>query len=118
MKNANEHVLQLNKEIELIKLDVEDDDLKLNLKEALESLADIKKSGSVEGSRLLFKKLSQNFIFLASRVNGYEKPIYVQHCPMADHNKGADWLSLEKAIKNPYFGNKMLTCGSVVRIIE
>jgi Cu(I)/Ag(I) efflux system membrane fusion protein len=118
MKNANELVLQLSKEIELIKLDVVDDDLKLHLKETLESLNDIKKSGSVEGSRLLFKNLSQNFIFLASRVNGYGKPIYVQHCPMADNNSGADWLSLEKVIKNPYFGDKMLACGSVVRIIE
>jgi Cu(I)/Ag(I) efflux system membrane fusion protein len=37
---------------------------------------------------------------------------------MANNNSGADWLSLEKVIKNPYFGDKMLTCGSVVRIIE
>ncbi len=36
---------------------------------------------------------------------------YVQHCPMANDNQGADWISKEKAIKNPYFGEKMLTCG-------
>jgi Cu(I)/Ag(I) efflux system membrane fusion protein len=39
--------------------------------------------------------------------------IYVQHCPMADNNKGADWLSTEKEIRNPYFGSSMLTCGEV-----
>ena len=117
-KNVIEIVSKLTKELELIKFDTVDDDLRLNLEEALKSLTDIKKDKSLEGSRLLFKNLSKNFIFLSSQINGYEKPIYVQHCPMADNNSGADWLSLEKAIKNPYFGDKMLTCGSVVRIID
>ena len=118
LKNAIELVLQLTKKLELIKFNTLDNDLRINLEEALKSLADIKKENSVESCRLLFKNLSKNFIFLASRMNGYDKPIYVQHCPMADNNSGADWLSLEKAIKNPYFGDKMLTCGSVVRIID
>jgi len=37
---------------------------------------------------------------------------------MADDNKGADWLSLEKEIRNPYFGSGMLTCGEVTTIIK
>jgi Cu(I)/Ag(I) efflux system membrane fusion protein len=37
---------------------------------------------------------------------------------MADDNTGGDWLSLEKAIENPYFGDKMLTCGSVVKVLQ
>jgi Cu(I)/Ag(I) efflux system membrane fusion protein len=32
---------------------------------------------------------------------------------MADSNKGADWLSLEKEISNPYFGKSMINCGEV-----
>jgi Cu(I)/Ag(I) efflux system membrane fusion protein len=32
---------------------------------------------------------------------------------MAFDNKGAYWLSNVSEIKNPYFGEKMLTCGSV-----
>jgi membrane fusion protein, copper/silver efflux system len=36
---------------------------------------------------------------------------------MADSNKGADWLSLEKEIRNPYYGDAMLSCGSVERTI-
>ncbi|NNC61403.1 MAG: DUF3347 domain-containing protein, partial [Eudoraea sp.] len=35
------------------------------------------------------------------------------HCPMANSNKGADWLSSSKEIRNPYYGEAMLTCGSV-----
>ncbi|NEU07283.1 DUF3347 domain-containing protein [Flavihumibacter sp. R14] len=37
--------------------------------------------------------------------------IYKQYCPMAGNNKGAYWLSSEKDIKNPYFGEEMLNCG-------
>jgi Cu(I)/Ag(I) efflux system membrane fusion protein len=32
---------------------------------------------------------------------------------MAFNDKGAYWLSDKEAIRNPYFGDKMLTCGSV-----
>ncbi len=39
--------------------------------------------------------------------------LYVQHCPMAFRDTGADWLSNEKEIRNPYFGDKMMTCGVV-----
>lgn len=42
---------------------------------------------------------------------GYK--VYVQHCPMANNNNGADWLSKEKEIKNPYFGSSMLSCGEL-----
>ena len=32
---------------------------------------------------------------------------------MANDDKGGYWLSIEKEIKNPYFGSKMLKCGEV-----
>ncbi|MCB0656691.1 MAG: efflux RND transporter periplasmic adaptor subunit [Saprospiraceae bacterium] len=65
-----------------------------------------------------FKPLSQHMISLVSAFGSMDRPVYVQHCPMADHNRGADWLSLQKNILNPYFGDAMLTCGSTVRVIE
>ena len=37
--------------------------------------------------------------------------LYVQHCPMANNNNGADWISMEKVISNPYYGDKRWTCG-------
>jgi Cu(I)/Ag(I) efflux system membrane fusion protein len=36
---------------------------------------------------------------------------------MANDNKGATWISKDKNIINPYFGDKMLTCGSVESVI-
>jgi len=37
---------------------------------------------------------------------------------MFNNGKGANWLSKEPAIQNPYYGNKMLTCGSVTETIK
>ena len=39
--------------------------------------------------------------------------VYLEFCPMAFDNKDAFWLSKDKEIKNPYFGDKMLKCGEV-----
>ena len=36
---------------------------------------------------------------------------------MANDNNGADWISKEKEIKNPYYGDEMLTCGSILETI-
>lgn len=44
--------------------------------------------------------------------------IYKQYCPMAFKNTGAYWFSESKEIRNPYFGDKMLTCGSVEETIK
>ncbi len=43
---------------------------------------------------------------------------YLQYCPMALDNTGAAWLSAEKEILNPYFGDRMLRCGSTREVIE
>ncbi|PKP34687.1 MAG: hypothetical protein CVT98_10650 [Bacteroidetes bacterium HGW-Bacteroidetes-15] len=59
-----------------------------------------------------------NMIELTNTFNPLGETIYVQHCPMADNNKGADWLSSEKEIKNPYFGSSMLKCGEVTKEIK
>ena len=49
---------------------------------------------------------------------GTEKTLYKDFCPMANNNKGAYWLSEVKEIKNPYFGAKMMKCGSVKKQIN
>ena len=53
-------------------------------------------------------------MFNLSRVVKFDgEKIYYQYCPMAFNDKGAYWLSKSRDIKNPYFGDKMLNCGSV-----
>jgi hypothetical protein len=39
--------------------------------------------------------------------------VYKQYCPMANSGNGGYWLASEKEVKNPYYGNEMLSCGEV-----
>lgn len=39
--------------------------------------------------------------------------IYKQYCPMANDGKGGFWLASESEIRNPYYGDEMMNCGSV-----
>ena len=64
-----------------------------------------------------FEALSTDITDLVALL-GTDKVIYQDYCPMANNNKGALWLSEIKEIKNPYYGSKMLTCGSVKKQIN
>ncbi|OOG69490.1 hypothetical protein B0E43_21085 [Algoriphagus sp. A40] len=44
--------------------------------------------------------------------------IYYQKCLMYNSGKGANWLSKESSIKNPYYGSIMMTFGSTVEKIN
>ena len=85
-----------------------------NIKEDAEHIADTK---DAKHQRDHFDTLSKNFYDLI-KVSKQETPIYLQHCPMANNGKGANWLSKESTVKNPYYGSQMLTCGSVQETIS
>lgn len=85
-----------------------------NLKEHSEAIADTK---DIKQQRDHFMDLSKNMYDLI-KVSKQETPTYYQHCPMANDGKGADWLSKENAIKNPYYGSQMLTCGKTIETIK
>ena len=78
----------------------------------------IKNSEDVEYQRNQFDFLSQAIIQSVKAFGTNEKIYYVQYCPMAKGNQGADWISTEKEIRNPYFGDKMMKCGSVKLELE
>jgi hypothetical protein len=64
-----------------------------------------------------FMSLSKNMYELM-KVSKTSDPVYYQFCPMANNGKGANWLSREAGIKNPYYGAQMLTCGKTVETIK
>lgn len=73
---------------------------------------------NISEQRDFFSSLS-NSIISTTKSFGVEKGIfYIQFCPMGGNDNGAYWLSKEAEIKNPYFGNEMLTCGSVKETID
>ncbi|MBN3582309.1 DUF3347 domain-containing protein [Algoriphagus aestuarii] len=63
--------------------------------------------------RVSFDVLSNQMVTLVKSSNLTEGKLYKQYCPMAKNNEGAYWLSTSSEIRNPYFGDKMLKCGSV-----
>jgi hypothetical protein len=73
--------------------------------------ADISKSTDVDVQREAFEGLSTSMIALAKATKPAKT--YVQFCPMAAEGKGASWLSSTREVRNPYYGDKMLKCGSV-----
>lgn len=76
----------------------------------------IEETKDVGHQRDHFNTLSDNMYQLL-KVSKQETPTYYQHCPMANNGKGANWLSKENTVKNPYYGAKMLTCGKTVETI-
>lgn len=64
-----------------------------------------------------FTSLSKN-MYSVMKVSKQETPTYYQFCPMANKGKGANWLSRENIVKNPYYGSKMLGCGKTVETIN
>jgi hypothetical protein len=85
--------------------------LKENAEHILGSTAEI------EHQRKHFVRLSEGMYTLIKAFGG-GKTLYHDHCPMAQDGKGAMWLSETKEIKNPYFGDKMMKCGSVEEEIQ
>lgn len=94
----------------------------LSTYEGCESTASIAKKISettnIVYQRKEFTALSMDLIAFIKSGEIEKGTIYVQHCPMANKGDGGDWLSTEKDIKNPYYGNEMLTCGRVVEEIK
>ncbi|MBS0030064.1 DUF3347 domain-containing protein [Chitinophaga sp. 22321] len=79
--------------------------------------ANIMAATDIDAQRTLYAGLSTAFIALVKQSGLSSGALYVDFCPMAMHDKGASWLSAGKEIKNPYFGEKMMTCGDVKETI-
>jgi hypothetical protein len=85
-----------------------------NINALLKGATPISETKDIKVQREHFSNLSNNMAALAKSVKLATEPIYQAYCPM----KKANWLSNDKAIKNPYYGSAMLTCGKVVETIN
>ncbi len=74
----------------------------------------ISESKDIARQREQFANFSANFFKLAKAVKLTDQPVYYAYCPM----KKSYWLSADAAIKNPYFGKQMLTCGKVTETLN
>jgi len=85
-------------------------DRKVLLKDA----AAISSTKDLKEQRVYLADFSEHMFALAKSVKLSTDPIYKLWCPM----KKANWLSKESAIKNPYYGSAMLTCGKVTDTLK
>lgn len=80
-----------------------------------ESAKAISSTESIEEMRVHFSTLSNALSEILNMQNEMSMPVYQIRCPMAFDNEGATWLHRDKAILNPYFGERMLRCGKVIK---
>ena len=84
---------------------------KAHAQEVRQQAEAITSSTDMEAQRAKLNDLTQHVYALAKAYGGTTTELYLQHCPMARNNEGGYWLSSMEAIRNPYFGDKMLKCG-------
>jgi len=114
LTTANQAIIDLKKSLKMI-------DMKLFKGEAHQVwidfnqklIAELNEAKTIDQTRNSFMKISKSMIGMNGTFQPMDYPIYIQHCPMANNNKGADWMSKDKEVKNPYFGSSMLSCGEV-----
>ena len=104
--------------VEMGKLKMEEHTVWMKIEKGLKTDAQhIKENKDTEHQRERFMSLSKSMYELITVAKPAET-VYYQFCPMANDGKGANWLSKESAIKNPYYGSQMLSCGKVVETIK
>ena len=107
-----------SKQLKLLSISSLESMVQSHVKKSIEILNAIGDNDQIENQRDHFLILNENMVVLSQNIKGLEKQIYIQKCPMANNNKGGLWLSQEQEIRNPYYGNAMLTCGSVIAEIK
>lgn len=82
------------------------------------SAAKITAQSDIEEQRKIYSTLSNDMIALIKKEGMQSGELYVDFCPMALNDAGANWISNKKEISNPYFGDKMLKCGEIKETIQ
>ncbi|MCU0323803.1 MAG: DUF2911 domain-containing protein [Spirosomaceae bacterium] len=117
-KTANLQAGELVKTISALpmtKLNSQQRNLFMGLSEKIKfDASHINETKDVKHQREHFNDLSNNVFALVKGLNANESPVYQQYCPMAK----AYWLSDNSAVKNPYYGKAMLTCGKVTETLK
>jgi len=89
-----------------------------SLKTLTNELGNIKNNQDIEKQRLAYADFNDALYSAIKMFGTSGETIYYQFCPMARDGAGAYWLSAVKDIKNPYYGDAMLSCGENKEVIE
>ena len=104
-------------DMSLVKGDMHDQWMN-SLKTLKTTLGNIESGSDIEKQRLAFADFNDALYSAIKMFGVVNETVYYQFCPMARNGAGAYWLSAVKEIKNPYYGEAMLTCGENKEVIE
>lgn len=82
------------------------------------SLREIEASSDIAAQRKSFSTVSDNLYKSVKAFGLGGKTAFYEFCPMAFNNEGGYWLSDKDQVRNPYFGDEMLTCGTVKETLK
>jgi len=85
--------------------------------ELMEYATSLTASSIIEEARSAFRHLSDELITAVNKF-GIVGVVYQQYCPMALDSDGANWLSQNEQVQNPYTPDTMPGCGQVIERIE
>jgi copper chaperone CopZ len=117
-KKAAGHASELSARVKAVPMEDMDEAVHEVWMEVMEPLANtsagIATRSDLDKQRKAFAELTEPMLALVKAQPG-STPIYLDHCPM--YEGGADWLSRDKAIRNPFYGAQMMSCGSIKETI-
>ena len=109
-KKAAAHASELSAAVKAVQMEPMGPELHGVWMQVMEPLANISagiaSKADIDAQRKAFAELSAHMLTLV-KVAPRPEPVYYDHCPM--YEGGADWLSQEKGIKNPFYGSMMIT---------
>lgn len=110
---AKTHVTELSTAIKAVPADKMPAEQQAVWKKIQLSTTRIGEAKDIDSQRDYFAILSDNLIVVAKALRVNHIPVYQQYCPM----KKVNWLSETSAIKNPFYGKQMPTCGQVTETL-
>jgi Cu(I)/Ag(I) efflux system membrane fusion protein len=119
---ASEQARRLGSALDEVDMELLDGEAHMKWMRQLEILN--REAGKIAGSqvldeqRLAFAAFNDAFYESLKTFGLHQGTVYYQYCPMARGDKGAYWFSNIKEIKNPYFGEMMLSCGETRETLE
>lgn len=108
---------ELNRQVENVNTSELNEDAAIVWKSFKEQLIKdsqaIATASNIADMRDTFDELSNTVVGMVTSFELSSGDLFILHCPMANSNKGADWLSASSEIQNPYYGSAMLNCGEL-----
>lgn len=81
--------------------------------EAVAAARAIAQTNDIAAARRHFETVSIALLADLKEYGSSEGTFYEAHCPMAFGNRGASWIQADTTVNNPYYGSRMLRCGTI-----